>query len=577
MRRRFQPNNEPVVINSLKILESLDDESLDLTAETQIPLLDLISSVDLAIEKDGATDAVLLDAKPFLNALARRQGLSVTEMFLICVVTNFTVEGGGEISEIVDFCQCSNMSLLSLLPTLDRLVADGYLTKEIRFKDENYSLSDDLLKSYRRNEPFTIHSYEGLDDVRLLSEYYDLTNKLKHNQIDATAFDVRCNRLLADNTSLTIVRTLKGFELDPVDEKIVLHLCRCYALHGHHTVDIERGVMFLLPEGCDHSNTMYELLQGESALFRKGIIEHGCDEGMRDNNEIALTKKARRQILADVKMLRSERAAASSSLILSKDITRKQLFFEPTVERQVSQLTSLLSDANLRSVQQRLKSTGMRTGFTCIFYGQPGTGKTETVLQLARQTGRSVMQVNISEIRSKWVGESEKNIQALFDSYRRQVKAHRRCPILLFNEADALINTRSTHTDHAVDKMENTLQNIILQEMEKLDGILIATTNLEGNLDKAFERRFLYKVEFKRPNLEARTNIWLSLMPNVDESVASQLAEEFDFSGGQIENIARKSTIDNILYNTPINDVVRLRQYCEQEQLDKRTTRRLGF
>ena len=114
-------------------------------------------------------------------------------------------------------------------------------------------------------------------------------------------------------------------------------------------------------------------------------------------------------------------------------------------------------------------------------------------------------------------------------------------------EADAVLGIRQEGASQAVEKMENSIQNIILQEMEQLDGIMIATTNLTQNLDKAFERRFLYKIEFEKPSTEAKSRIWRSMIPTLDERTAAMLAARYDFSGGQIENIARKRTIDIIL------------------------------
>jgi SpoVK/Ycf46/Vps4 family AAA+-type ATPase len=125
--------------------------------------------------------------------------------------------------------------------------------------------------------------------------------------------------------------------------------------------------------------------------------------------------------------------------------------------------------------------------------------------------------------------------------------------------------------------MENTIQNIILQEMETLDGILIATTNLEQNMDKAFERRFLYKVKFNKPTLEVRSHIWLSMIPSLESDTATLLAQKYDFSGGQIENIARHYTIDSILHGDSVNTQDTLLHHCENEQLDNRNNRRIGF
>jgi SpoVK/Ycf46/Vps4 family AAA+-type ATPase len=228
-------------------------------------------------------------------------------------------------------------------------------------------------------------------------------------------------------------------------------------------------------------------------------------------------------------------------------------------------------------VQERLKAKNMRTGFACLFYGKPGTGKTETVNMLARKTGRDIMLVDIAETKSCWFGESEKQIKQVFDRYRAFVKVNNPAPILLFNEADAVISKRKDAGAGNVAQTENAMQNIILQEMETLDGIMIATTNLTQNLDSAFERRFLYKIEFEKPSLEARTAIWQAQIPELSEADAQALAERFDFSGGQIENIARKRAVDSILDGGGL-DLQTLTAYCRDETLNNADSgKRIGF
>jgi SpoVK/Ycf46/Vps4 family AAA+-type ATPase len=226
-------------------------------------------------------------------------------------------------------------------------------------------------------------------------------------------------------------------------------------------------------------------------------------------------------------------------------------------------------------VQESLAAHGMRKGFACLFYGAPGTGKTETVLQIARKTGRTIMQVDMSEMRDKFVGESEKNVKDVFTRYRRLCSESDLTPILLLNEADALLSVRLTSVEHSVDQMENTMQNIILQEMENLDGILIATTNLTQNLDAAFDRRFLYKVEFKKPNAEESRHIWQAMLPALDEENARSLASKYDFSGGQIENIARKQVVSNILHDSDALDMSLIREACDAERLNRQNGERI--
>lgn len=151
-------------------------------------------------------------------------------------------------------------------------------------------------------------------------------------------------------------------------------------------------------------------------------------------------------------------------------------------------------------------------------------------------------------------------------------------PILLVNEADAIFGIRQEGATRAVDKMENSIQNIILQEMEKLDGILIATTNLTTNLDNAFERRFLYKIRFDRPDEKVKEQIWASMLPTLSEEDARELAHGFDFSGGQIENIVRKKEIKFIIDGVDAG-MEEIRGYCREEMIEDAGSgrKKIGF
>ena len=177
-----------------------------------------------------------------------------------------------------------------------------------------------------------------------------------------------------------------------------------------------------------------------------------------------------------------------------------------------------------------------------------------------------------------WVGESEKNIQAVFDHYKELCKGSRRTPILLFNEPDAILNKRLSNVRSSVDQMSNSIQNIILQSMEEMEGIMLCTTNLvDQNLDPAFERRFLYKLKFPETTAEVRAKIWKSMLPELNEDDALVLSKKFNFSGGQIENVVRRWNIDEILYGTPDNMLDKLTELCESEKLEKMNNCKIGF
>ena len=140
-----------------------------------------------------------------------------------------------------------------------------------------------------------------------------------------------------------------------------------------------------------------------------------------------------------------------------------------------------------------------------LLYGAPGTGKTEFAKQVAKNVNGTLYQLNFPHIQSKWIGETEKNIRRVFNLYREAWQKSKEPIILLINEADGLMNKRvSVNTSN--DSFANQAQTELLEQLEKFDGILIATTNLLGNIDAAFHRRFLFKTEIHAPDVTSRTN-----------------------------------------------------------------------
>ena len=113
--------------------------------------------------------------------------------------------------------------------------------------------------------------------------------------------------------------------------------------------------------------------------------------------------------------------------------------------------------------------------------------------------------------------------------------------------------------------------------MELLDGIMIATTNLTQNIDSAFDRRFLYKIRFEKSTAEVRAHIWHEMMPDLSDETVKTVAKKYDFSGGQIENIAHRHTIDTILHGMTDNVMDSLIQHCDDEQLARKNNRKIGF
>ena len=174
-----------------------------------------------------------------------------------------------------------------------------------------------------------------------------------------------------------------------------------------------------------------------------------------------------------------------------------------------------------------------------------------------------------------WFGQSEKLVKQIFTDYKAICEKATLTPILFINEADAILSKRKSNNSNA-GQTENAIQNILLEEMEKLEGILLATTNLEVNLDSAFDRRFLFKVKFEKPGLQQRQKIWADKLPQYDEPLLTTLANQFHLSGGQIDNIVRKSEIDYIL-NGAFPSESEIIAYCKDELALNKVGGKIGF
>ena len=164
-----------------------------------------------------------------------------------------------------------------------------------------------------------------------------------------------------------------------------------------------------------------------------------------------LTEYAKSDLLSELNL--NIKTKSDYNLIKSDSLPEKKLIYNLSEQKQVEELSVILSSDRFSEVQSRLRNAGMRTGFCSLFYGSPGTGKTETVYQIARATGRDILRVDVDKIKSCWVGESEQNMKKLFDRYRNICKDSTLAPILLFNEADAILGIRMEGATRAVDKM----------------------------------------------------------------------------------------------------------------------------
>lgn len=539
----------------------------------EITLLQAIERVVKLAENSQMSQEFMKNVKTEIQLLANSYGITERQAVLFCIC----IEKGPrrvDYDDIAQYLDLNKIRVMSYASDIDALVRRRLL----RFRDvkdeDDFDVPAIVIRSLKHNEVYQLPQRKGLDCAMLFELLNLWFDDLNDDAISSQELCEELQSLFEENPQVGFVQHLKEYCLSSKHQMMVTLFC--HRLVNKEDDDIRFGdIVDLYDNKSDFYRARTELRNGEHELQIKKIVEHLCVDGLADVTRYKLTDNAKRMLLGEMNVNEGEEKLAN--VLDSGKLSQKQLFFPIDIQRQVEELSCFLQPDNYRKIQERMKEKGFRNGFACLFYGSPGTGKTETVYQLARKTGRNIMVVDVPQLKSMWVGQSEKNVKALFDRYREQVKRAKLTPILLFNEADAIIGKRKNGAENAVDKMENSLQNIILQEMEQLDGIMIATTNLQQNLDKAFERRFLYKIKFDKPTEEARAHIWHSMIPDLSEFDIHTLASKYDFSGGQIENIARHYAIDNILHGQKEDVLSMLIRHCDNERLDNNSQRKIGF
>ncbi len=540
----------------------------------------LLYNIEKIIERVGnseMSDVFFEISKKNIDFVAKKMNLTDTQAVLYCIFIEKNNESRIYIEEIAREIGCKMVKMINLMQDFDELEKRQLVRCNRSSDTPSYRVPVEVVEAIKQNIVYKPKSISDLNTSQLF-EHLDLLFKAKDDgETSYKRLEEDIQILLQENTSLHFCRQIEGYKKKIGDgNSLILLLFFCHKFVNYDDDSISNYEWEkLFDDNWTYRSIKMGLQRGDNDLICNNYIEFQNDNGFEDKENMKLTDWAKESLFPELDIT-LQQTISKKGLILHEDIVAKKLFFNQKEQTQIAQLSDLLEQNNFLSVQKRLQESGVRKGFACLFHGAPGTGKTETAYQIARITGRNVMLVDISESKSKWYGESEKKIKKIFDTYRNYLKVSEVAPILLFNEADAIFGKRKEVGQSSINQTENSIQNILLQEMENLVGIMIATTNLTQNMDKAFERRFLYKIEFEKPNIDAKSKIWNTMMPSLTEKESVELADSYNLSGGQIENIVRKCTVDSILTNTSPN-IKTIDGYCQDEFMHKSSRKRIGF
>lgn len=400
---------------------------------------------------------------------------------------------------------------------------------------------------YLKDEFMRVELYERLSFIRS-STYSDELKaqiKLYEKHIKERLKKSKFYNILAD--------IFKEYSLEYKEQIIFLALLKEeYTLSNENSVSREmNSLLSLVSENDLEKHKNKSLLQENVPLLN--LIEY--DEYLNAFGDISKSFFITDEILQRIINFEPKQ----NKKIKIENVLKEQDIFEliePSIDindiimpQNTKELLENILKQQDKKVLERLNSWGIKSNKNIeakiIFYGPAGTGKTMSALAMAKSMKKTVLSFDCSKILSKWVGESEQNVRKIFDTYKNIVQTCKQSPILLLNEADQFLSTR-VESSSGSDKMHNQMQNIFLEQIERFNGVIIATTNFLESLDSAFSRRFDYKIEFKKPDFKDRLKMWEKFLPrkaSFEKAFDVNLLANYELSGAQILMVVKNTAL----------------------------------
>ena len=381
-----------------------------------------------------------------IDAIASFLGITTAQTILFAVISDLSLQRTVTLEGLAKHFDCSVLRLVTYMKETEYLEKKGFVKRLIRRKGRRPSYNDIgftvpafVIDALLQGDPAKLEAATRFDLPAFLKQVTDLIDEREENTISTTQVLEEAGFLIAANKQLPFVSYVDS------GLKSILSKCAVFAfsfvrLKGQASVDFESFANSLFDDLSQQLEFCQELASGRHELVTTGYIKLIASEFDGEKSASLSLRTARELYHSYPNLLKPENDR--SGLIDYKSLKNKNLLFCPELKEQLDLLEDIMKPAKFRSYCRQLKRNGLSSGITAVFSGEPGTGKTEEVYQLARRTKRCIMMVDLSQMRNKWFDESEKRVKQVFDDYEAIRKTSLVEPILFINEADGLLTKR---------------------------------------------------------------------------------------------------------------------------------------
>ena len=521
--------------------------------------------------KDSLLD--LQETKTLLNFFK----ISFEELVILAIL----IDGGIRqeelgINSFLDHFSGGLSSLKTINDSLNGLIAKGYVISTTTNR-----LSKTLIKQTFQADESVYEALLSNKSERLefqpAKNFHDL---MKHIRVhferrnegcfDATTFRTLVEKELTNANPCNELEWINSFELT-LSEKLLFLLAAITYHKNEEQIDLEYNIKQIEDNFTNQKALRDSIENKTSSLIEYDLLVRD-EEAFIFDEFVGLTEKAKDALFVKEKTAPKKNTYTTGTILTPEDIVLEELFYNELEWQQINTIEKILSKEKHQLVVNQLSENGLAKGISILFNGFSGTGKTATAKRIAKITNRPLFCVDVEKVINKWVGDTEKGTKKIFDQYYEFSKECDLTPILFFNE-DSIFSKR-VDVGHSTDRTHNSMQNILLEQMELFTGISIVTSNHAEKLDKAFERRFLYRVEFEKPTKETQRSLLQNSFQNISLETINKILESYSFTGGQIYNIRKKYIMQCIIEDGDLESL--FIRFC-QEESKTATINKIGY
>ena len=424
-------------------------------------------------------------------------------------------------------------------------------------KDEiEYSLSQTTLNSVLKGDADILLDKKEVSFTAFLNLFH---NVIYDNDLDDDDVSTELSSLMDEFEQLEEIKYLKGERLCPEELTILLFTVARQSIFGDTKVAMERIFRVAINDNFSRYYYQNDIIEKRSPLISNDLLEFAPDEFM---NSLQITEKIFKALnLAEKKSAKQFTTGSDLVKLIMPDKIKFQegMVYEDSLN--INFLDQLISEEGYIKAIKRLEEEKVETKqIVAILYGLSGTGKSQTIRNLAAKYNRPILQVNLSQVKDAFVGNTEKNVEECFKIYKKAVKHFEHyktidgvkvgpygSPLLYIDEFDSLMPHRKINgSDSPVENMLSNMVGIFLTEIQNVNGIVLLASNLPGAIDTSFHRRINFKFEFGSFSKKNQVKTLELYFKDFAHEVLEEVASIGDLTPGNIVNIRKAYILESI-------------------------------